>query len=384
MKNSTLTIVLGMHRSGTSVITSLIESCGISTGNNLQSAGDDNPKGYWEDEFIVNTNNRLLRSLGLEWHSLVLLSANDLKASGIYQQELAASRVYVSALLASFPNLVIKDPRMALTLPFWLEVFSTLNTSVNYVVTKRDPAAICRSLVRRDQFDEEYAAQLIYLYWASILHHLPSTARKIVVHYEQVKSAELSIKQELSDFLAIAPKASLATTHQFDAGLDHSIEDDLQVGFVWQQDFFNEFPTTTIPYEKIKALQSYYNALSLAYFSSHLQRTVTHELTALAGIFSGKKIALYGASELAGVVAGVLNENIVLAVDRAAITSAPIKRFGLCFEPLATLNNVEVDCIVVGVTGRKSDVFLAIEGVTSKPVFFLEDWLFTVKMNENT
>ena len=45
-----------MHRSGTSLVGSLVENIGISAGDNLQQPGEDNPKGYWEDITIVSIN----------------------------------------------------------------------------------------------------------------------------------------------------------------------------------------------------------------------------------------------------------------------------------------------------------------------------------------
>jgi hypothetical protein len=375
MRETTLVVVLGMHRSGTSVITSLVESCGISAGDNLQGAGPDNPKGYWEDEFIVNTNNNLLRSLGVEWHSLIWLDDALLRKSTCYDELLQESIAYLADLLRRFPKLVIKDPRMAMTLPFWLEVFAAIKASPYYVITKRHPAAIGRSLVTRDYFDREYSAQLIYMYWASIVTHLPSEAPRMKVDYELVSRDEAGQRRRLCDFLGLgAVEQSLYS--QFDPSLERSNTDKSAVGFVWQQAFFAEFPDVIVPLEKIQALKGYYTALSRAYLPNHLQKVTINEIFQIADNLKNQKVVLYGASQLAALVSGVLHEQITLAVDRDATQAVPLQRYGSTFLPLHALANTDHDCVLVAVTGRQQSITESLSALTTRPIYFLEDWLF--------
>ena len=62
--------VLGMHRSGTSVATRVLNLLGVflGAGDNLLSAGPDNPKGFWEYQPIVDLNVEILERLGGKWH----------------------------------------------------------------------------------------------------------------------------------------------------------------------------------------------------------------------------------------------------------------------------------------------------------------------------
>ena len=375
MRETTFVVVLGMHRSGTSVITSLVESCGISTGDNLQGAGPDNPKGYWEDEFIVNTNNKVLRSLGLEWHSLIWLDEAVLRKSPCYDELFQASKVYLAGLLSRFPKLVIKDPRMAMTLPFWLNVFEAIEVSPYYVITKRHPAAIGRSLVTRDYFDQEYSAQLIYMYWASIVKHLPNQAPRIKVDYELVSRDEAGQCKRLCDFLGVAA-VEQSLYSQFDPLLERSNSDKSEVGFVWQQAFFAEFPDVNVPLEKIQTLKGYYAALSRAYMPEHLQRDTINEIFKIADNLKDQKVVLYGASQLAALVSGVLHEQITISVDRNASATTPLKRYGFTFLPINVLANTDHDCVLVAVTGRQQDITESLSALTTQPIYFLEDWLF--------
>lgn len=377
MNDHKLVVVLGMHRSGTSLVTSLVESCGIATGDNLQGAGPDNPKGYWEDEFIVNINNKLLRSLGLEWHSLAWLDESALRKSSCFNELFQASKQYLTELLGRFPKLVIKDPRISMTLPFWLEVFSAVKVSPYYVVTKRHPAAIGRSLVTRDYFDHEYSAQLIYLHWASIVHNLPSDAHRVTVDYELVSKDEARQRLRLCEFLGLETLQQSGEL-KFDPSLERSKFDKSQMGFVWQQSFFTDFPDVVVPHEKILGLKGYYTALSRAYLPEHLQTVSVNEVFKIADTLKDKKVVLYGASQLAALVSGVLFEQIEIAVDRNALSAKPLKRYGINFLPLDELADSDHDCVLVAVAGRKQAIIDALSVWTTRPIYFLEDWLFEV------
>ena len=66
-----LVVILGMHRSGTSLVTKSIELLGYTLGDNLMPSGVDNPKGFWEDLDIVQFNDKLLASNQTSWDSLL-------------------------------------------------------------------------------------------------------------------------------------------------------------------------------------------------------------------------------------------------------------------------------------------------------------------------
>ena len=51
-------IVLGMHRSGTSLIAGVLHEMGVNMGSNLMKADEYNPKGYFEDIEIYKFNSR--------------------------------------------------------------------------------------------------------------------------------------------------------------------------------------------------------------------------------------------------------------------------------------------------------------------------------------
>lgn len=65
--------MLGMHRSGTSMITRALVCLGVDLGDDLLDAvAGSNERGFWEDRSIVDLNDRLLAALGSRWDGLAI------------------------------------------------------------------------------------------------------------------------------------------------------------------------------------------------------------------------------------------------------------------------------------------------------------------------
>ncbi|HID44873.1 MAG TPA: hypothetical protein EYP34_03850, partial [Chromatiaceae bacterium] len=65
----TLILVLGMHRSGTSVLTRVLNLLGADVGENLlQAQPDINARGFWEHEDLIAINEALLSVLERNWY----------------------------------------------------------------------------------------------------------------------------------------------------------------------------------------------------------------------------------------------------------------------------------------------------------------------------
>ena len=61
--------VMGMHRSGTSMVTGILSRCGMKIGKNLLMGAKDNPKGDFEDRRFININNDILIRNKGRWDS---------------------------------------------------------------------------------------------------------------------------------------------------------------------------------------------------------------------------------------------------------------------------------------------------------------------------
>jgi O-antigen biosynthesis protein len=132
-------IITGMHRSGTSLTASLLQSAGVNLGDRLMSEDRGNSKGHFEDLDFVEFHQQVLQAQELNIAGWT--RENRLEVPDSFQ-ELAKD------LLATRQDLGIwgwKDPRTTLFLDFWSELIP----DAKYVFVYRSPWDVVDSLFRR-------------------------------------------------------------------------------------------------------------------------------------------------------------------------------------------------------------------------------------------
>lgn len=136
--------VLGMHRSGTSALTGLLCAFGANPGNDLLPANDSNPKGFFESQAIVDLNNKILQVAGSSWDDLTPLQVDWFKLPAVQELKSSITAFFSSESLSTEVS-VIKDPRLSLTLPLWLEALEDLGITPGVVICSREPGAVAES-----------------------------------------------------------------------------------------------------------------------------------------------------------------------------------------------------------------------------------------------
>ncbi|GMV30035.1 MAG: hypothetical protein AMXMBFR59_21600 [Rhodanobacteraceae bacterium] len=146
----TAIIVAGMHRSGTSVTTRIINLLGVELARDLIPAGIGNERGHWESRAVQELNNRLLAALGSDLYSPV-----NFPADWFSSVEARAWVDRIGELLAdeyaSSTAFVLKDPRIALFLPLWSEALRESAILPRFVLPFRHPDAVATSLAVRER-----------------------------------------------------------------------------------------------------------------------------------------------------------------------------------------------------------------------------------------
>ena len=133
-------VIAGMHRSGTSLATSLLAAAGVHVGDALLGPGLGNPRGHFEDLEFVRLHERIL-------------AANGLSREGYTCQQPiavpAATRAEAVALLTRRRHAGRpwgwKDPRTTLFLDFWAELLP----EARFLFIVRPPWEVVDSLFRR-------------------------------------------------------------------------------------------------------------------------------------------------------------------------------------------------------------------------------------------
>jgi hypothetical protein len=149
-------VILGMHRSGTSLITRLVNLLGLAVcrRDDLLLGGTLNPRGHWESKSLVRFNDRLLGELGGSWFCPPLMGPKEL--SPMLRRHASDA---LATLHAAHPQQpwVWKDPRTCVLLPFWSTV---LEQRVAYLLVVRHPFEVGDSLARRNRFTPLFSLAL--------------------------------------------------------------------------------------------------------------------------------------------------------------------------------------------------------------------------------
>jgi hypothetical protein len=175
-----ITCILGMHRSGTSLVSQLSHALGMYQGEEkelLIEETDDAPRGYWENRHFVALNDHLLSFYG--WDCLRV--PEEAVEEGRWYS-LAAERPLffqhcVETLWGQFSDHEWwgwKDPRTTLTLPFWKRVVHAAfpKAKLRFVYCVRNPREVEASFQRHRLKDPEETRRLWRLYNRAALTYL--------------------------------------------------------------------------------------------------------------------------------------------------------------------------------------------------------------------
>jgi len=194
-------LVLGMHRSGTSVAAKMLECLGAVSSTNLLPPDPDNPRGHFEDADVGAFNEyTLLPALGSMGSSLLPLDLDTLES--IERQKLAAeAREILQRNYRQYaPLSVLNDPRIAILLPFWLPVLREAGFNVKVVCVVRDPLDVARSIRSRNGFPIIHGALLYAKYWAAILAGVKSTPLVLVAFKDLLADPRIALQHIAKHF----------------------------------------------------------------------------------------------------------------------------------------------------------------------------------------
>ena len=191
--------MLGMHRSGTSLVSEMLHRWGaFGRIEDCLPSDQWNARGYWELSPLVDLNTRLLKEAGAAWNCPPSQRDDrrlaNLAAQPSYRDE--AMGLLASMKVQQNGSWFWKDPRLSLLLPFWQELWG----EVRYVICIRDPFEICRSLLERDELSFPISILLWQRYMLSILEWTRKTPA-LVVSYSALLRSPADECARLSHFL---------------------------------------------------------------------------------------------------------------------------------------------------------------------------------------
>lgn len=203
-------IVIGMGRSGTSFLSSLIQHLGVSFGSELVPPDVINPRGFWEDAGFVAFHRRLKQRLysrhvgDPEFDSGLVDAIIPFQATNEEEEE-------ANALVGRFNGTEIwgwKDPRTVLFVDYWLSRLPDAKLIIPY----RHPVEVLISYLKRvvdprlmrrsDQVFRSYS--VIYQHVLEVIELKP---QQCLTLYTQAAFADApQLTQKLAAFLGLRPE----------------------------------------------------------------------------------------------------------------------------------------------------------------------------------
>src|SRR5690242_11315077 len=150
-------VVLGMHRSGTSAVTRVVNLLGVPIGreDRLMPVQADNPAGFWEHLALMDVNDAVLARLGGAWDAPTLVDPS-FATSDAFADLRERARAEFDATYDG-DRWVFKDPRVSVLMPFWRAVLGDEHVML---VVLRNPLDIAASLARRQGLPAVYTLAL--------------------------------------------------------------------------------------------------------------------------------------------------------------------------------------------------------------------------------
>ncbi|MGH9166877.1 MAG: sulfotransferase family protein [Acidimicrobiia bacterium] len=192
--------VIGMHRSGTSAVTRVVNLVGVPLCNPRYLGGPSqaNPTGHWENRALTPVNEAILNRLGGFWSAPPPLPPGWERDDRLTPLRGNAVATFHRTMPAR--QWLWKDPRLCLTLPFWRR---SLPEPIFSVLVLRHPLEIADSLFARSRLSRPLALALWERYMRTALENLQGLP-VLAVQYSDFVRDPMAWAATLSQELAAA------------------------------------------------------------------------------------------------------------------------------------------------------------------------------------
>ena len=186
----TCILILGMHRSGTSALTGVLNLLGVHLGSELMEGNSANQKGYFENNHFYKINEKLLSKIGSSWDDVfydeskiaTIKEVTELKE--IIKKEFNAASIFA-----------IKDPRLIYLFPLYEKVLKELNIDIKIILPYRNPVEVASSLNRRDSMSKEKGLLLWAYHFLLAEKHSRGYDRVFVSFDELIQNTDSTIEK---------------------------------------------------------------------------------------------------------------------------------------------------------------------------------------------
>lgn len=213
--------IVGMHRSGTSLVAQLLAAMGGYPGETSDLTPPDvfNPRGYWELSDALTLDDDILAAMNANWREP---AEADLGRLDERERRTFVDRArQIVGRLDAHGTWLVKEPRMTLVFPIWREVLQRPLC----VLVWREPAAVAKSLMHRDGLPFVTGLALWEEYTRAMLAYTIGLPR-VLVSYQDLLRDPVSCAAELAHFAGLKVPDEDELRALIDPSLDHNGADD--------------------------------------------------------------------------------------------------------------------------------------------------------------
>ena len=216
----------------------MVNLLGFDLGSTLMPPAPDNPRGFWENQSIVSSHERILTALGMRWDYIRPFPEDWLTMPAVQKEKGFLTKIISTQINSE--HIAIKDPRLCVLLPLWQMICRENNWEANFLFVLRAPADVSHSLLERDRMPLNLGETLWIEYLERAYRQTSAFPRAFISYNNTVDDwrsslalvqklphceslTRVNIAAELDKF--ITPKLRHRTTPLF--GNDQNLETDL-------------------------------------------------------------------------------------------------------------------------------------------------------------
>lgn len=195
-------LVLGMHRSATSLTTEILSSYGLFIGEteDLCKPNQSNQRGFFENKYAVRLNNRILYEHRMHWAEVHKNENIVWETKYLFEINEVLNNMIAKAEDAQM--LLLKDPRMCITEPVWKKQMDVLGIEEHIAMVFRHPYEVAKSLAIRDNMNFTYAMKLWFYYnYCALCRIAACNTSVLVLNHDDYFSAHDEQIKKIEDFL---------------------------------------------------------------------------------------------------------------------------------------------------------------------------------------
>ena len=235
-------VVMGMHRSGTSMMNGLMSKMGCYVGT-PEELGDIenivNPKGYFERLDVHDLCEAVINTMGLQW-----FQAHHIKKDTMPKPILKGSNFKFNKIVNTLNDISdcwsIKNPRLSSLMPLWIDL---LDDPI-FIHVFRNPLEVAKSIHKRNNFPIDFCLNLWEVNVLDCLHNTIGKRNFKIMHrdlifkpYETVGALYENLKPHI-------------TSKNFHAPSKEDIEDFVEVSLYRNRDDKNEMAEHLSPSQR--------------------------------------------------------------------------------------------------------------------------------------